>query len=273
MLRFLAAFSIAAAVALLPALRGAEPAKSDADAGKTPTQIKEEAALREKLIAQKFRAFEISLLEVVQRLEKSANPEDRAKAVALRQALDAASKSGINTRIDKLMTLLKESKANNLAEIRDAIEQGERLTKDMQDMLELLLKDSQLDSNRALIKRLSELIKTLEAIIRAQKIVRAHTERRSLEQPMIAGGQNKVTGDTENFAKDMEDKNQPGHDRLPGKELVKQAIGDQHNASGNIAADKNDSAVENQTAAIDKLLKVREALDQVVNHFGQVGIA
>jgi len=264
MQRLLVALVVAVAVCLVPLLPGAEPAQNRPDAGKTPAQIKEEAALREKIIAQKYREFEISLLQVAQRLEKSANPEDRARAVALRQALDAAAKSGINTRIDKLMTLLKESKVTNLAEIKDAIEQGERLTRDLQDMLELLLKDSQLDQDRAFNKRLSELIKALDAIIRAQKVVRSQTERRTAEQAMIAKAQNKVTGDTENFAKDMEDKNQPGHDLLPGKELVKQAIGDQQAASGNIAADKNDAAVAKQTDAIDKLIKVREALDKLL---------
>src|SRR5271165_2267438 len=161
MQRLLVALVVSTAVCLVPLLPGAEPAATQPDAGKTPAQIKEEAALREKIIAQKYREFEISLLQVAQRLEKSANPEDRARAVALRQALDAAAKSGINTRIDKLMTLLKESKATNLAEIKDAIEQGERLTRDMQDMLDLLLKDSQLAQDRAFIKRLSELIKAL----------------------------------------------------------------------------------------------------------------
>jgi hypothetical protein len=255
---------IVSAVLVVPLLPGAEPAKTEPDAGKTAAQIKEEAALREKIIAQKYREFEISLLQIAQRLEKSKNAEDRAKAAAIRQALDTAAKSGITTRIDKLMTLLKESKTNNLAEIKDAIEQGEWLARDMQDMLELLLKDSQLGEEQAFLKRLSELIKALEAIIRAQKIVRSHTERRTAEQPMIAKMQDKVTGDTENFAKDMEDKNQPGHDRLPGKELVKQAIGDQRAASGNITADKNDAAVANQTDAIDKLVKVREALDKLL---------
>src|SRR5262249_15628377 len=157
-----------------------------------PAQIKEEAALREKLIANKFREFEVSLLQIVQRLEKSPNREDRERAAALRQALDTAAKSGVNTRIDRLMTLLRESKALNLAEIKDAIDQGERLAKDLQDMLNLLTKDTELARNQALVKRLEELIKALDAIIRAQKVVRAHTERRSAEQPMIAKAQTKV---------------------------------------------------------------------------------
>jgi hypothetical protein len=251
-------------VLLVPTAAAAEPVRPDPDAGKTPAQIKEEAALKEKLIADKYREFEVSLLQLAQRLEKSANKEDRDRAVALRQALDGATKAGINTRMQNLVSLLKESKGNNLAEIKEAIDHGERLAKDLQDMIELLVKDSALSRNQALQKRLAELIKALEAIIRAQKVVRVHTEKQTIEQPMIVKAQDKVTGATDNFAKDMEDKNQPGHDRLPGKELVKQAIGDQRTASGNIAASKNDAAADNQTAAIDKLIKVRDALDKLL---------
>lgn len=259
MKRLLLALLAVAVVALGAMLRADEAPKVKAD-DKAPIDIKNEAAAREMVIAQKYREFELALVQLAQRLEKSTSKEDRDKALVLRQALETAGKSGVTTRMESLIALLRESKANNLAEIKEAIDQGERVVKDMQEMLALILKDGALERNQLLQKRLADLIKALEAIIRAQKVVRVHTEKRSLEQPMIGKAQDKIVVDTDNFKNDMEDKSKPGFDRLPGKDLVVRAIGDEKAASGNITANKNDDASENQTAAIDKLTQVRDAL-------------
>ena len=117
-----------AVMALGAVLRADEAPKAKAD-DKAPIDIKNEAAAREMVIAQKYREFELALVQLAQRLEKSTRKEDRDKALVLRQALETAGKSGVTTRMERLITLLRESKANNLAEIKEAIDQGERVVK------------------------------------------------------------------------------------------------------------------------------------------------
>jgi len=264
MTRCLLALLVGAALCVAP-LIGADPhAKPDPATNKTPADIKNEAALKEMLIAQRYRDFEQHLLRLAQRLEKSSKAEDRDKAKQLKEALETAGKSGINTRFEKLIALLRESKATNLAEVKEAIDHGERLVKDMREMLALITKDGDIEKNKALQKRLAELIKALEALIRNQKLVRVHTEKESMPKDELRKGQDKVRDNTDNFAKDMEDKNQPGHDRLPGKDLVRDAVKDQGVASANIAASNKDGASDSQSAAIDKLVKVRDALDKLL---------
>jgi hypothetical protein len=254
MLRTFSALLVGTVVLVAP-VRAAEPA---ADA--SPKEIRDTAAMREMIIAQKYRDFEQALVRLAQRLEKSSKPEDREKARVLQEAISRAGQSGINVRFEKLIGLLRESKSNNLAEIKDAIEHGDRIAKEMREMLALLMKDSDLESNRKLQKRLAELIKMLEALIRAQKIVRGHTEKNSMDMPELRKAQDKITKDTDGLANDMEDKDKPGVDRLPGKDLVRKAVQDETSAGTSITADNRVTAAGHQTQAIDKLMQVRDAL-------------
>ncbi|MBY0528486.1 MAG: hypothetical protein K2R98_34160 [Gemmataceae bacterium] len=262
MMRSLLALLVGVAVITAP-LVGADAPKADPDK-KTPVEIKNEAALREMLIAQKYREFELALVRLAQRLEKSTKAEDKEKAKFLKEALETAGKGGITTRFERLISILKESKANNLSEIKEAIDLGERLAQDMRDMLKLIMQDGQIKANHDLQIRLAELIKMLEALIRNQKLVRVHTEKDSMPKNELVKGQDKVTDNTEKFAKDMEDKSQPGADRIPGKELVRAATVDQRMATTHINANSKDNASGSQSQAIDKLVKVRDALDKLL---------
>src|SRR5271169_3207710 len=80
----------------------------DPVAGKSPADLKEEAALKEMILAQKYRDFEAALLRLAQRLERSSKPEEREKGTLVRKALETAGKVGISTRFHKLIDLLND---------------------------------------------------------------------------------------------------------------------------------------------------------------------
>lgn len=240
--------------ALLPASE--PPVRSTA-----PGDIKDEAALRETILAEKYRGFEEALLRLAQRLDRSTKPEDRAQAAQLRKAIEVAGKGGISTRFAQLIFVLKKSEANNLNEVKDAIEQGERLIADLQEVLDLLLKDRDLDRTRDRIKRLEELIKMLNLAIRDQKVVRRLTDMKQMEKDELGKSQDKVTKHTDELGRELE---KDGIEKLPGKELVQGAVGDQREAGQNIGAGNQGEASKHQSEAIGKLVRVREALEKIL---------
>ena len=116
--RFLASLMLAA-VALALVARAQD--KPEPEQKVDTAAIKDQAAIKQEVLARQFREFEQNLLRVAQRLERSAKQEDRDRAAVLKQAIELAGKEGIDTRFDKLVTLLKGSKADNLQEVKDLL--------------------------------------------------------------------------------------------------------------------------------------------------------
>src|SRR4051794_1753521 len=81
-------------------LIAAEPPAADVD------NLRKGAAYDQEQLRQQYNAFQQSLLSLAQRLEKSSKPEDREKAAALRQAIELASREGVDTRFSKLVTIM-----------------------------------------------------------------------------------------------------------------------------------------------------------------------
>src|SRR5262245_5960143 len=74
------------------------PAESDT--------VRKTAAFDQERLRQQFGAFQQSLLTLAQRLEKSAKVEDREKAAVLRQAIELASREGVDNQFSKLVSTL-----------------------------------------------------------------------------------------------------------------------------------------------------------------------
>src|SRR5438067_2339434 len=176
----------------------APPAASDADL----ERIKQQAAFDQERLRRQFNAFQQSLLTLKQRLEKSSKPEDREKAAVLQQAIDLASKEGVDNQFSKLVATLTAN-GITLQEINGAIGQNQELVKTLREMIAILPTDSQSARNREEQKRLEDLLKQLVKVIRAQKVERSKTESGKVEKHALAKGQLKVTQDTKGLHKDM----------------------------------------------------------------------
>lgn len=164
---------------------------------------KNEVTLNQERLARQYREFEQALLTLAQRLERSSKPEDREKAVLLKEAIKKSSEVQINTRFDKLVTLLKGSKAADLNAISDAMEKSQMLAEDIRAILALLMSDNRDAQLKAEKERLRRLLEMLDKVIREQKVVRAQTEGGRMDPEGLKKSQNKVTQATENVAKAM----------------------------------------------------------------------
>jgi hypothetical protein len=182
---------------------------------KAPAKPPAEFAVDQEILARQFRDFEKALLRVAQRLETSNKPEDRDQAAKLKKAIQLASDSQVDNKFEKLIGILKSSKALSIQEIKGAMEQNKMLADDIQAIINLLLADSREDEIKKEKKRLEDLIKKLEEIIRKQKVVRAQTESGKMEKKPLIESQKKVTKSTADLARDMK-KDPKGDDAKNG---------------------------------------------------------
>src|SRR5438105_7028482 len=157
----------AALLATSVSLRAADTPATDPSLQKD----KQQAAYEQERLRREFAAFEQSLLTLAQRYEKSSKPEDREKALVLRQAIDLAAKEGIDNQFNKLVATLTASGVS-LQDINAAIGQNEQLTKALREMIDLLLTDNQTARLKQEERRLQELLKKLDRVIREQKLER-----------------------------------------------------------------------------------------------------
>jgi hypothetical protein len=163
---------------------------------------KQQAAYTQERLRREFAAFEQSLLTLAQRYEKSSKAEDREKAVALRQAIDLAAREGIDNQFNKLVATLTGS-GISLQEINAAIGQNEQLAKTLREMIDILLTDNQALKAKEEQRRLADLLKQLDRVIREQKLERSKTESGRVDGDQLAKGQQKVTEQTRDLSKKM----------------------------------------------------------------------
>ncbi|MFN4260338.1 MAG: hypothetical protein ACK4RK_13660 [Gemmataceae bacterium] len=215
MRRVLSLLPLATLLVVLVAVRAQEPAKAPPSETPALPVIKDSAAAQQEILARQYRELEQSLHRLAQRLKQSPRPEDRDRAAMLEQAIQEASKVGINARYDKLMNILRTSKADNLQEVKSAITESEQLTKDLTALIDLLTRDNRADQLKAEQKRIADLIKELNKIIRDEKTIRAQNDAGRMDDADLAKAQGRVTGDTEAIAKAIG--GQDGKDGKDGK--------------------------------------------------------
>jgi hypothetical protein len=199
---------------------------------------KQQAAFEQERLRREFSAFQQSLLTLAQRYEKSSKAEDREKAIVLRQAIDLASKEGIDNQFNKLVVTLTAS-GISLQDINAAIGQNEQLTKTLREMIDILLTDNQTAKLKEEQRRLQDLLKKLDKILREQKLERSKTESGRQDGDQLAKSQGKVTEDTKKLSKDMgngkdakdakgdtKGEGKDGKPKTQGKDDTKEAKGD-----------------------------------------------
>ncbi|HTK75697.1 MAG TPA: hypothetical protein VL371_10600, partial [Gemmataceae bacterium] len=202
---------IATAVVLGPSARAADeppakpPVSTDADLQKT----KQAAAFEQERLRRQFSEFQQKLLALAQRYEKSSKPEERERALVLKQAIELAAKEGVDNQFNKLVVTLTGSGVT-LAEINSAMGQNEQLIKTLNEMISVLMTDNQSAKLKEEQKRLQELLKQLERVIREQKVERSKTEAGRQEGKELAKSQGKVTDDTKKLSKAMDPKGKTG---------------------------------------------------------------
>jgi hypothetical protein len=173
-----------------------------ADSALDPKAALEEAAIKQERLSRQFRDFEGALLRLAQRLETSNKAEDRDKAVVLKKAIDKAMEKGVDTDFDRLVSILKDSKAVTPAYLENAMKQNQEVADDIRTILAILLTDNRDEELRKEKQRVEQLLRRLNEIIRDQKVVRSWTER-DMEKARLAREQNNVSKATADLARSM----------------------------------------------------------------------
>lgn len=174
--------------------------------------------LEQSLIAARYRQLEDLLLRIAQRMERSGNPETSKKARVIQRALKEARDKAIAVNLTQLAESLKKP---GLAELKKAVEQGGALRGDLEQLLLALLADD--ENNQDKIKQLQELIKQLDAAIRAQKIANAKNQNPSVDKEDAAKAQDIAKLQTEAILAKL--KQQQGEKKPAGKESDQEGKG------------------------------------------------
>jgi hypothetical protein len=244
MVRSIALFS--ALIALIPMAQADEKARTTPKAG-------EEAAQKQEAMARRFRDFEQALLHLTQRLEQSSRLEDREKATTLRKAVELAGKEGTDLKFEKLIQLLKTSRAldGNLNDLEEVLRQNKMVAEDIKAILKLLLDDDRLAKLRAEAEWFGDILRELERLIRDEKKIRARLDAGKGE---LAKEQEGVTKDTRRLAEIIRKRYK---DDAPPTKHVDHAVDHEQNASKQLGDGKPGDASHELDKAIEDLENAR----------------
>jgi hypothetical protein len=192
-----------------------DPAENKTDAA--PAVKKDDLVIKKQVDAQKFRELQQALLRLAQRLESSAKPEDRERAGNIRKAIELASTSGVDTKFDRLIGILKTSKDLNLDEIDTALKENQGLVTDIRAILAILLSDNRDERRKAEILRLQELIKQLSKAIRDEKVIRSRTEGGRTEKQDLIDAERKNRDQVAKIGRAMDGKDTKDSDQKKGQ--------------------------------------------------------
>src|SRR5438445_10522672 len=140
-------------------------------------------------LSREYKQFEELLLRLTQRMEKSPRPEDRAKAEALRKAIEICNREGVENKFEKLLTtLLGKDNSRNLTtdDLEKAGGQNDELIKILKEMLDVLLTDSELLKKQEEARRIEALIKQIDKHIRDEKIEQTRIDGGKVDNPTNA---------------------------------------------------------------------------------------
>ncbi|HZT34860.1 MAG TPA: hypothetical protein VFA15_02995, partial [Nitrososphaera sp.] len=170
---------------------------------KEETAVREDAVVQQERLAKQYAAFEQILLRMAQRLERSNKPEDREKAVVLKEAIRKAGDVGLSLRFERLIATLRAPNGVRLQEITEAMNQSQLLADDMRAILALLRNDNRDEQLKNEKERIRKLIEMLDKVTREQKVVRAQNEAGRTDKDALSKAQQKVTEATKDVAKAM----------------------------------------------------------------------
>jgi hypothetical protein len=272
------------------AVRAEDPPPDSGDKKKSVTKVKDDAAIEQERLANQYRGFELAMLHLAQRLERSNKPGDRERAAILKEAIEKSSEVGISHKFETLIGLLRSNNSVSLTELAEAMTQSKMLADDIQAILDILLSGNRTDELKRERERLEKLIKELERIIREQKVVRAQTEMGKVDKQSLGHAQGKVTKSTEKLGQSMgkpndiksenqgqqedskgnkppqpnNNQNQSQQQQFPGRKQVQEAIESQKRAEKEIDKDKKDDASNHQDKAIQKLEDAKKQLEELL---------
>ena len=178
------------------------------------SKVKEDAALREQVLAQQFAQFEQDLHKLILKLKRSSKEGDKERAEVLEKVLEKAKNDLIGVQFEQLIGQLKEQSLKSTGEIKIAAERSAKLGDQLRELIELYRQDPRQSKLRDEIARLKDIIKELDDAIHKQKVTQGITDAGKTEKGELGKIQNKNTQQVANLIKKIDglkgDKNGKG---------------------------------------------------------------
>jgi hypothetical protein len=229
MRRFLVVSVALAAVAAVLAIHGQGTTKGQTTApqitsGKGGQQGIEIATLakKERELAEKYSAFEKSLLTLSQRLANSADEKDKTRGLQLQKVIEAANGRDISTKFSQFVKFLSQQRLSNTNEIDDAVRQSMTLAKDLKEILDLLRSDNGAANKKEERIAVEALMKELLIRIRDEQLVRSQIPTNP-DKAAIAKDQGEVARKTNELENKFPGKSGEGKDAKDQKGTAKEA--------------------------------------------------
>ena len=172
----------------------------------TGANNKEDLTILEERLATQFNTFQSNLLQMAQRLERSSKPEDRERAVLLKDAIKKTQELGTPNKFTTLIEMLKNNKAISLNDAKEAMDRSKMVADDIRMLLAILMSDNRDAQLKGEKERLQRLIKMLDKAIQVQKVARAQNESGQLDPKSLGKAQDKAKEAARDVAKAMDPK-------------------------------------------------------------------
>jgi hypothetical protein len=176
------------------------------DQQKSAPTSKEDLTILEERLASQFNAFQANLLQMAQRLERSSKPEDRERAVLLKEAIKKTQDLGTPNKFTTLIDLLKTNKAISLNDAKEAMDRSKMVAEDIRSLLAILMSDNRDAQLKTEKDRIQRLLKMLDKAIQVQKVARAQNESGQADPKSLGKAQDKAKEAAKDVAKAMDPK-------------------------------------------------------------------
>ena len=191
------------------------------NAKQSAAKIRENAALQQQILAQRFAQFEQDLHKLILKLKRSSKEGDKERAEVLEKVLEKAKSNLIGVKFEEIIAHLKESSLKNTGEIKIAAERSTKLAEQLRELIDLYRQDPRQSKLRDEIAKLKEWIAELDKIIHSQKVTQGITDGNKTDKNELGKMQNR---NTQQVAKLL--------DKMSGKGDPKSGKGDPKNAKG-----------------------------------------
>ncbi|MCI0681277.1 MAG: hypothetical protein L0Y71_04165 [Gemmataceae bacterium] len=181
----------------------ASQAQEGSNKGPSAAKIRDDAVLREQILANQYSQFVNDLNKLIVKLKRSSKEGDKERAEVLEKVLETAKTNLIGVKFEEIIGQLKESSLNNTAEIRLAAERSAKIAEELRRLIDLYRQDPRQAKLRDEIARLKEIIAELDKAIHNQKVTQGITDANKTDKNELGKIQNKNTQQVAKLLKKM----------------------------------------------------------------------
>ncbi len=181
------------------------------------TRVKQELIDQQQRLERRFREFVESLYSLKQKLEKSGDPKNIARAKLLGRALELSREKTVREQFTTLVKTLQSDSFKSIDSLQGTIDRSQNLAASLKGILDILREDERDTLNREKQEQLRKWIARLNEIIRNQKNVQAQTQYGKTKKGELAKLQGDVSKQTSDLQKDIAGKKLEGDVKGSGK--------------------------------------------------------